>query len=225
MTHDDQPEDFSCRGMKMNRVQVKRIPTPPNLKAYQEKFGHRQSPEASRSYSLNQLDQMAKQALERGAPIPQWRDRSKKRLGNVNDQKYKNLQTEKPGTAAQPNPKNTTKSKFYWGIFLAWSCSVLGLGYFIPNILFNESHEKTMIGYILFGPIYVIPIAGALFLTCIICFFVFSAFDATIIESWKKRSLSFNWILKFCISICAFSFLVVFLIFSGMPEGIPRVSF
>jgi len=35
---------------------------------------------------------MAKEALEKGQPIPQWRDRHKTRLGNVNDQRYKNLQ-------------------------------------------------------------------------------------------------------------------------------------
>ena len=64
---------------------------PPNLKAYQERFGHSQSPEASRSYSLNQLDQMAKEAIERGVPIPAWRDRHKTRLGNSNDQRYKSL--------------------------------------------------------------------------------------------------------------------------------------
>lgn len=75
----------------MNRVQVKRIPTPPNLKAYQEKFGHRQSPEASRAYSLSQLDLIAKEALKKGKPITAWRDRHKTRLGNVNDQMYKNL--------------------------------------------------------------------------------------------------------------------------------------
>jgi hypothetical protein len=76
----------------MNKVVIKRIPTPPNLKAYQERFGHRQSPEASRAYSRSQLDEMAKAALEANAPIAQWRDRSKTKLDNVNDKQYKNLQ-------------------------------------------------------------------------------------------------------------------------------------
>ena len=76
----------------MNKVVIKRIPTPPNLKAYQARFGHRQSPEASRAYSRSQLDEMAKAALEANEPIPQWRDRSKMKLDNVNDQQYKNLQ-------------------------------------------------------------------------------------------------------------------------------------
>jgi hypothetical protein len=76
----------------MNKVVIKRIPTPPNLKAYQERFGHRQSPEASRAYSRSQLDQMAKAALEANEPIPQWSDRSKMKLDNVNDKQYKNLQ-------------------------------------------------------------------------------------------------------------------------------------
>ena len=71
--------------------EVPEIPTPPNLKAYEEKFGHRQSPEASRAHPRAVLDQMAKEALEKGEPIPQWRDRHKTRLGNVNDQRYKNL--------------------------------------------------------------------------------------------------------------------------------------
>ena len=75
----------------MNKVVIKRVPTPPNLKAYQERFGHRQSPEASRAYSRSQLDEMAKAALEANEPIPQWRDRPKTKLDNVNDKQYKNL--------------------------------------------------------------------------------------------------------------------------------------
>jgi hypothetical protein len=51
----------------MNKVVIKRIPKPPNLKAYQERFGHRQSPEASRAYSRSQLDEMAK---------PRWRQKN-----------------------------------------------------------------------------------------------------------------------------------------------------
>ena len=57
----------------------------------EDKFGHRQSPEASRAHPLPILDQMAKEALESGEPIPQWRDRHKRKLGNVNDQRYKSL--------------------------------------------------------------------------------------------------------------------------------------
>ena len=75
----------------MNKVVIKRVPTPPNLKAYQERFGHRQSPEASRAYSRSQLDEMAKAALEANEPIAQWRDRSKTKLDNVNDKQYENL--------------------------------------------------------------------------------------------------------------------------------------
>ena len=75
----------------MKSIQVPAPQTPPNLKAYQEKFGHRQSPEASRAYSLTQLDALAKMALEENQPIREWRDRSKRQLGNVNDQMYKNL--------------------------------------------------------------------------------------------------------------------------------------
>ena len=76
----------------MKKVVIKRVPTPPNLKAYQERFGHRQSPEASRAYSRGQLDEMAKAALEANKPIAQWRDRSKTQLDNVNDKHYTNLQ-------------------------------------------------------------------------------------------------------------------------------------
>lgn len=79
---------------EMKSVEVPSKPTPPNLQAYQDKFGHRQSPEASRAHPLSILDQMAKEALELGEPIPQWRDRHKTRLGNVNDQMYKSLRVE-----------------------------------------------------------------------------------------------------------------------------------
>ena len=74
----------------MKSIQVPAPQTPSNLKAYQEKFGHRQSPESSRAFSLQQLDAIAKQALEANEPIPEWRDRSKMELGNVNDAMYKN---------------------------------------------------------------------------------------------------------------------------------------
>tara|TARA_B110000879_G_scaffold138508_1_gene180654 strand:+ start:298 stop:864 length:567 start_codon:yes stop_codon:yes gene_type:complete len=78
----------------MKTREVPEIAPPPNLKAYEEKFGHRQSPEASRAHPRAVLDQMAKEALEKGEPIPQWRDRHKTRLGNVNDQRYKSLKWE-----------------------------------------------------------------------------------------------------------------------------------
>jgi len=74
----------------MKSIRVPAPQTPPNLKAYQEKFGHRQSPESSRAFSLQQLDAIAKQALEANQPIPEWRDRSKMVLDNVNDAMYKN---------------------------------------------------------------------------------------------------------------------------------------
>ena len=75
----------------MKSVKVPSPKIPANLKAYHETFGHRQSPEASRAYSLSQLDLIAKEALTKGEPIAEWRDRHKTRLGNVNDQMYKNL--------------------------------------------------------------------------------------------------------------------------------------
>ena len=75
----------------MKKRVVPSKPTPLNLKAYEDKFGHRQSPEASRAHPLAILDQMAKEALESGEPIPQWRDRYKRKLDNVNDQRYKSL--------------------------------------------------------------------------------------------------------------------------------------
>jgi hypothetical protein len=77
----------------MKSFKVPAPQTPPNLKAYQDKFGHRQSPESSRAFSLQQLDAIAKQALEANEPISEWRDRSKMELGNVNDAMYKNIRT------------------------------------------------------------------------------------------------------------------------------------
>ena len=63
--------------------------TPPNLKAFQEKFGHRKSPDSSRTFSLTKLDAIAKQAVEANQPIPEWRDLGKMEQGNANDAMYK----------------------------------------------------------------------------------------------------------------------------------------
>ena len=69
--------------------------TPPNLKAFQEKFGHRQSPDSSRTFSLTQLDAIAKQAVAANQPIPERRDLGKMEQGNANDAMYKSIRIRK----------------------------------------------------------------------------------------------------------------------------------
>jgi hypothetical protein len=58
------------------------------VKAYAEKFGHFPAVEAYKFLSMEELEDQAERAIEKGEPIAYWRDRSRSRTGSSLDGFY-----------------------------------------------------------------------------------------------------------------------------------------
>ena len=58
-----------------------RTPLSKNVQMYLETFGHLPSMEAMKHLTPENLDSIAKKALDKGEPIPEWRDRRQPRRG------------------------------------------------------------------------------------------------------------------------------------------------
>ena len=65
-----------------------RTPLPENVQKYKETFGHLPSIEAMKHLTPENLDAIAKKAVDIGEPIPEWRDRATTRTGTVMDELY-----------------------------------------------------------------------------------------------------------------------------------------
>lgn len=61
----------------------------PNLKKYEEKFGHLPSPEALKFRSKEELEEMAEVALMRNKPVRDWQNRPNLNLESRLDDLYK----------------------------------------------------------------------------------------------------------------------------------------
>ena len=74
------------------RVTQKRTFSPSTQKtavqAYAEKFGHLPAIEAYKFLSMEELEDQAARAIEKGEPIADWRDRSRSRTGSSLDGFY-----------------------------------------------------------------------------------------------------------------------------------------
>lgn len=74
------------------RVTQKRTFSPSShntaVKAYAEKFGHFPAVEAYKFLSMEELEDQAERAIEKGEPIAYWRDRSQSRTGSSLDGFY-----------------------------------------------------------------------------------------------------------------------------------------
>ena len=65
-----------------------RNPLPHNVQKYRDKFGHLPSIEAFKFLTSEQLDEVARTALEEDEPVAEWRDRPKLKTGTVLDKLY-----------------------------------------------------------------------------------------------------------------------------------------
>jgi hypothetical protein len=65
-----------------------RNPLPPNVQKYLETFGHLPSIESMKYLTPENLDPIAKKALDKGEPIPEWRDRETTKTGTRLDDLY-----------------------------------------------------------------------------------------------------------------------------------------
>jgi hypothetical protein len=62
----------------------------PTLQEYKLTFGHEPSIEAEKYLTQEELDSLAREALDKGSPIPEWRDRFKTKTGSTLDLLYRN---------------------------------------------------------------------------------------------------------------------------------------
>jgi len=65
-----------------------RTPLPPNVQKYREIFGHLPSIESMKYLTAENLDSIAKKALEENQPVPEWRDRETTKTGTSMDDLY-----------------------------------------------------------------------------------------------------------------------------------------
>ena len=65
-----------------------KTPLSENVLRYKETFGHLPSIEAMKHLTPVNLDSIAKQALDKGEPIPEWRDRATTKTGAMLDELY-----------------------------------------------------------------------------------------------------------------------------------------
>ena len=63
-------------------------PLTENVRKYLETFGHLPSIEAMKFYKPEDIDELAKQALEKGEPIKSWKNRSRIQTGTSLDDFY-----------------------------------------------------------------------------------------------------------------------------------------
>ena len=71
------------------RVTIKPVPESPKVQEYIDLFRHRPAMEAYKFLSRDELEAKAAEAIERGEPVPFWRDRHKIKTGSVLDDLYK----------------------------------------------------------------------------------------------------------------------------------------
>lgn len=63
-------------------------PISPKVREYLDQFGHLPSIEAAKFLTPDQIDSLAKEALEKGEPIAEWRDRPNQKTGTLLDDLY-----------------------------------------------------------------------------------------------------------------------------------------
>jgi hypothetical protein len=77
-----------------------RTPLTENVQKYKETFGHLPSMEAMKHLTPENLDEVARKAVEDNQPIPEWRDRAITKTGTRMDDLYQQTSTKKRQTVA-----------------------------------------------------------------------------------------------------------------------------
>jgi len=70
-----------------------RTPLTENVQKYKEAFGHLPSMEAMKHLTPENLDEVARKAVEDNQPIPEWRDRAITKTGTRMDDLYQQTST------------------------------------------------------------------------------------------------------------------------------------
>ena len=60
----------------------------PSVQAYLDLFGHEPAAEAEKYLTPVELERQAEEAVDKGEPIPEWRDRPKMKMGTLLDKLY-----------------------------------------------------------------------------------------------------------------------------------------
>ena len=77
-----------------------RTPLTENVQKYKATFGHLPSMEAMKHLTPENLDEVARKAVEDNQPIPEWRDRAITKTGTRMDDLYQQTSTKKRQTVA-----------------------------------------------------------------------------------------------------------------------------
>ena len=72
----------------MAKVRLEMTEPSPAVQAYSQMFGHEPAVEAEKYLTPMELDRQAQEAVDKGEPIPEWRDRATTKTGTLLDQLY-----------------------------------------------------------------------------------------------------------------------------------------
>ena len=72
----------------MSKITIKKQFLSPALKRYEEKFGHPPSPEAIKFKSVNELNELAKNAILNNKAVLEWERRPFIKTGSILDELY-----------------------------------------------------------------------------------------------------------------------------------------
>ena len=72
----------------MAKVRLEMTELSPSVQAYSDLFGHEPAAEAEKFLSPMELDRQAQEAVDKGEPIPEWRDRATTETGTLLDKLY-----------------------------------------------------------------------------------------------------------------------------------------
>ena len=73
---------------QMAKVRLEMAELSPSVQAYLDLFGHEPAAEAEKYLTPMELDRQAQEAVDKGEPIPEWRDRATTKTGTLLDKLY-----------------------------------------------------------------------------------------------------------------------------------------
>ena len=73
----------------MAKVRLEIADLSPSVQAYLDLFGHEPAAEVEKYLTPIELDRQAQEAVDKGEPIPEWRDRAKTKTGTLLDELYR----------------------------------------------------------------------------------------------------------------------------------------
>ena len=79
----------STKQRQMANVRLEMAELSPSVQAYLDLFGHEPAAEAEKYLTPMELDRQAQEAVDKGKPVSEWRDRATTKTGTLLDNLYK----------------------------------------------------------------------------------------------------------------------------------------